>query len=50
MSLSVIDYTVQLVWGYRLNQSNVIRGGFRGGRAGHAPPLKFAKHMLCNFN
>ena len=24
MSLSVIDYMVQLVWWYRLNQSNVI--------------------------
>ena len=28
----------------------VLRGGFRGGRAGHAPPLKFAKHMLYNVN
>jgi hypothetical protein len=28
------------------------RGGFRGGRAGRAPPspLKFAKHMLYNVN
>ena len=24
----------------------ISRGGFRGGRAGRAPPLKFAKHML----
>ena len=30
--------------------SCVIRGGFRGGRAGRAPPLKFAKHMLYNVN
>jgi hypothetical protein len=27
-----------------------ISGGFRGGRAGRAPPLKFAKHMLYNVN
>ena len=25
-------------------------GGFRGGRAGRAPPLKFAKQMLYNVN
>jgi hypothetical protein len=29
---------------------NVYSGGFRGGRAGRAPPLKFAKHMLYNVN
>ena len=27
-----------------------VSGGFRGGRAGRAPPLKFAKHMLYNVN
>ena len=28
----------------------IYKGGFRGGRAGRASPLKFAKHMLCNVN
>ena len=29
----------------------VLRGGFRGGVRGvRPPPLKFAKHMLCNVN
>ena len=27
-----------------------ISGGFRGGRAVRAAPLKFAKHMLYNVN
>jgi hypothetical protein len=29
---------------------HMISGGFRGGRTGRAPPLKFAKHMLYNVN
>ena len=32
------------------NCTIVSSGGFRGGRAGRAPPLKFAKHMLYNVN
>ena len=32
-------------------QKLIPSGGFRGGRAGRAPPpLKFAKHMLYNVN
>jgi hypothetical protein len=35
---------------FKLIIASVISGGFRGGRAGRAPPLKFAKQMLYNVN
>jgi hypothetical protein len=35
---------------YSKDNTLVISGGFRGGRAGRAPPLKFAKQMLYNVN
>ena len=45
--LSIFEsFKYKLKQHYYKNAKPPPSGGFRGGRAGRAPPLKFAKHML----
>ena len=54
--IEMISISITIFMGKSGNETDltvcvVYRGGFRGGRAGLAPPpLKFAKHMLYNVN
>ena len=50
LKFNVLNYNFKLRYRENITKNGVLSGGFRGGRAGRAPTLKFAKHMLYNVN